>query len=458
MKNVAFIVGVALLLTAAGCFQTVDNAAALKAGTQMAPPSDPDAGSGGPFPIMIDTPPIALPDGTTTTDPCTANQAWSLAILKQDCASCHEAPNDVGLPPWDFVLEPDKLTTTVDTRTNMLFVAPGDPDHSRVFQRIANNEMPPPPNSSVAQALPRPTLSDISVLRAWIICLGGPSTGTGGAGGTTGTAGTGGTTGAAGAGGTTGAAGTGGTTGTAGTGGTTGAAGTTGVAGTTGTAGTTGAAGTTGGAGGKGGAGGAAGAAGAGGAGGAAGTGAAGRGGAGGAGGRGGAGGAGGRAGAGGAGGRAGGGGGDPARYNFETSVQGWQNSADSDVAPFTSITVSTAQHFAGASSLAATIAATGATKYSIDVLTPTPPPGPGAVVTFHVFIPTGSLVDWTQPYVLDSNGSFTGFYVGSPTQGAWNLISVTVPSSAATVNRMGVQFHTSGTWNGTVYVDSVNW
>lgn len=78
--------------------------------------------------------------------------------------------------------------------------------------------------------------------------------------------------------------------------------------------------------------------------------------------------------------------------------------------------------------------------------------------MTFHVFVPSGALVDWVQPYVLDANGVFTGFYVMSPTQNAWNTITVTVPAGAATVDQMGVQFHTSGAWSGTVNVDSVNW
>jgi hypothetical protein len=138
--------------------------------------------------------------------------------------------------------------------------------------------------------------------------------------------------------------------------------------------------------------------------------------------------------------------------------VQGWQSGADSDVAAFTSVATSTAQHFAGASSLEGTIAATAATKYSLDVLNPAPAPGPGSAITFEVFIPTGALVDWVQPYVLDAGGVFTGYYVGNPAQGVWNTITVSVPAGAMVIDRMGVQLHTSGSWSGTVNVDSVNW
>jgi hypothetical protein len=45
-----------------------------------------------------------------------------------------------------------------------------------------------------------------------------------------------------------------------------------------------------------------------------------------------------------------------------------------------------------------------------------------------------------------------------SPRTGAWTTITVIVPSSAMAVDRVGVQFHTTGVWSGTVYVDSVNW
>jgi hypothetical protein len=103
-------------------------------------------------------------------------------------------------------------------------------------------------------------------------------------------------------------------------------------------------------------------------------------------------------------------------------------------------------------------MAATGATKYSLDLQNPAPAPGPGTAVTFEVFVPTGALVDWVQPYVLDAGGVFTGYYIGNPMQGVWNPITVTVPAGAMTVNRIGVQFHTSGSWSGTVNVDSVNW
>jgi hypothetical protein len=42
-------------------------------------------------------------------------------------------------------------------------------------------------------------------------------------------------------------------------------------------------------------------------------------------------------------------------------------------------------------------------------------------------------------------------------TTGAWNTLTVQVPQDAALLSSLGVQVTTNGTFNGTVYVDSVN-
>ena len=40
---------------------------------------------------------------------------------------------------------------------------------------------------------------------------------------------------------------------------------------------------------------------------------------------------------------------------------------------------------------------------------------------------------------------------------GAWNTLAVQVPADAALLSSLGVQFATNGAFNGTVYIDSVN-
>ncbi len=111
----------------------------------------------------------------TSDQPCDATRAQAIAILTKNCADCHggRTPGErAGNPPFDFVLDPVKLsrTYTPNTTPPMLFVQPGDPEHSRLYLRARTGEMPP----AAQLSLPRPTISDISVLQEWIAnCLGG---------------------------------------------------------------------------------------------------------------------------------------------------------------------------------------------------------------------------------------------------------------------------------------------
>jgi hypothetical protein len=134
-----------------------------------APPSNPPLTTA----ILPGPPPFAFFDEmgvlVTSNDPCDATRTQAIKILTKDCAGCHggRTPGErAGVPPFDFVLDPAKLTTTYTNNTTppMLFVAPGDPDHSRVYVRVRRGEMPPP---SLTLA-PRPTVSDLSVFYEWI--------------------------------------------------------------------------------------------------------------------------------------------------------------------------------------------------------------------------------------------------------------------------------------------------
>ena len=97
-------------------------------------------------------------------------------------------------------------------------------------------------------------------------------------------------------------------------------------------------------------------------------------------------------------------------------------------------------------------------------VQVPTPSAPAGSVVTFRIYVPSGSKLTSVQPYVLQgSNGgwAFTGTWrsIGSLSADAWNEISVTVPSNAATpLNQLGVELKTGSGWNGSVSVDAVSW
>lgn len=145
----------------------------------------PDGGT----PVILETPPILLANGSTTTDPCTAVKAESMRIRETFCRSCHGPDGTQGQPLFNFVLDDDKLTTTTFVPSGLLFVAKGDPEHSELYQRVSLGLMPPGASDIANQSSIAPTISDVSVLREWIMCLGPQTTSTGGTGGRGGTGG-----------------------------------------------------------------------------------------------------------------------------------------------------------------------------------------------------------------------------------------------------------------------------
>jgi hypothetical protein len=173
-------------------------------------------------------------------------------------------------------------------------------------------------------------------------------------------------------------------------------------------------------------------------------------------------------AGAAGAGGGGGAGGaiGDTARYNFEANTQLWMGATDAGLTPFTMVARSTAQHFAGIASLAGTITLPANGLSALVALPPMSPiPAPGTTVTYHIFVPTGSLVDWVQPYVQEIAPSYVftatvggAQFVTAANIGTWLSYTVVVPGNALMIGTLGVQFHASAAWTGTVYVDSITW
>src|SRR5215471_6183057 len=158
----------------AACLQPLDTTAS--SGSPITPPPQSDAGLS--TVILRGAAPFEFfePDGAIATsgDPCDATRAQARAILTRYCADCHggRTPGErAGNPPFDFVLDTVKLssTYTLNTTPPMLFVQPGDPQHSRLYVRLRHGEMPPPDQVQ----LPRPTVSDVSVLHQWISkCVG----------------------------------------------------------------------------------------------------------------------------------------------------------------------------------------------------------------------------------------------------------------------------------------------
>jgi phosphatidylethanolamine-binding protein (PEBP) family uncharacterized protein len=159
-------------MMAAGCFlQPVNSTASFGA-------PETDAG----LSTVTTTPPIEF-DGGTTTNACDVTTSQATSILEKYCARCHSGRDESahrGVPPFDFLFDFEKLkiapSSVADLREGskkMRFVAAGDPDNSRIYLRVSRGEMPPL-DPVGAMPSPRPTVSDISVLREWITsCMGG---------------------------------------------------------------------------------------------------------------------------------------------------------------------------------------------------------------------------------------------------------------------------------------------
>ena len=172
-------------LWAAAC-QPLDTSAA--SGSHPAPP--PPLPPGG-HTVSLDTPVIELPDGGSTPDSCEATHKQALEILATNCAECHGGGSPgarQGQPPFDCVLDVPRMlmmtSATVNdptTRQPARFLVAGDPEHSRIYVRTRNAEMPPPEVVGIPSSKPRPTVSDLSVLHRWISeCI--PVSGTPGSG------------------------------------------------------------------------------------------------------------------------------------------------------------------------------------------------------------------------------------------------------------------------------------
>jgi hypothetical protein len=149
----------------------------------------------GTIPFLQQTPPIYLPDGTTTNDPCVDIEGLSMTIRQAYCGNCHGTGSGAGQGGFNSVLDDKSLVSnTTKSTTSPHFVVPGDPYASYVYIRIADGTMPPASTAGGPQN-PMPTAADLSVLYGWIqACVPGPNTGYVNGGGFYGPGGDGGST------------------------------------------------------------------------------------------------------------------------------------------------------------------------------------------------------------------------------------------------------------------------
>jgi hypothetical protein len=178
--NGRFWLGVYAISSACGCFYATLDTESLEAKASGPAGTGADAGTGqlgarepGAYTVALDTPGIELASGGTTRDPCVQTTAQATAILTRTCSTCHAPPGNAG--GFQAILNfPELVTRVSSTQRDPLtgepvrLVVPGDPDRSRVYLRIQGGEMPPRPVDAAAEPLPRPSLSDLSLLRTWI--------------------------------------------------------------------------------------------------------------------------------------------------------------------------------------------------------------------------------------------------------------------------------------------------
>jgi hypothetical protein len=144
----------------------------------------------------------------------------------------------------------------------------------------------------------------------------------------------------------------------------------------------------------------------------------------------------------------------DATDYSFEGDAQGWKSAG----APITAVSRATTVKYAGSGALQISINGAGTTLVSVA----NPAAKAGQTVTFHIYVPAGAAISWVQPFVqqgASGNWTWTGNWqpIASIKPGAWNTLSVVVPANAALLSSLGVQFATAGSYNGSIYVDSVN-
>lgn len=179
-----FVTSLALgLLATSGCLQQLDSHASDGVTSVKV---DPNGGLGAPFAINTTTPDIGLSlddPSQTTTDPCVKVNADAVQVRMTFCNRCHQGE---GIVP--ILNDIDNDSSMINTMADQAkypgwkLLVPGDLDKSLIYHRVVVAGDMPPAGTIDAPVL-SPSISDMSVLREWILCMGAtspaaPATGT----------------------------------------------------------------------------------------------------------------------------------------------------------------------------------------------------------------------------------------------------------------------------------------
>lgn len=168
-----------LLVTFAmfGCWQQVDEGAS----AGITPVTTTGGGIGAKFPTDTMTPEIgevAADNGDATKTAMTGCEKTAFdgqAMLSFFCDSCHSTGglgNLVGIDTAAMSLVGREASSKYPGQK---YIVPGSPETSLIYERIVmSSDMPPP--TTLDAPVPHPSISDMSVLRQWILtCMAAPS-------------------------------------------------------------------------------------------------------------------------------------------------------------------------------------------------------------------------------------------------------------------------------------------
>lgn len=122
---------------------------------------NPDAAPNTPSVTLTACDPASLPDPS-----CAQTCLDAQTIIQNNCETCHRSGAIGNLrDPADYHSLSNVHASS--RYPGQVYVLPGDPDRSLIYQRVVLiGDMPPP--STIDSPLPHPSISDFSVLRQWI--------------------------------------------------------------------------------------------------------------------------------------------------------------------------------------------------------------------------------------------------------------------------------------------------
>jgi len=136
-------------------------------------------------------------------------------------------------------------------------------------------------------------------------------------------------------------------------------------------------------------------------------------------------------------------------RFDFEDgTTQGWSVSWGSTLAVANEAGIA----YSGSHGLALKVSGTGwpgaGVRSGLGGL------GPGSVVAYHVWAPSGVSAG-VSPMLLDSSWH-ADVLSGQTLRPGWNTVTFTIPPSVTGVNELGIQVNDGSGWSGTLVLDSV--